>query len=201
MARPVSKDYRTAILGAFDRHSIRSIREINNHLKNVDEYRSYQSTRRMLITLCREGLLSELPSRADKNAIQYTKLVFNSSVGLVTYDKELVDIQRYVAELTGNKFPEVISPQAELAIKQWILDALASSYAKGYEGKRETPDPDYLKKRLEATQEMLKRMHIFINDFLESGVFSPVAREHLAMDFAKQYPELHAAIVDKTWRE
>jgi hypothetical protein len=201
LARPVNTEYRSAILGAFDRHTIRSIKEINNHLKLTGEFKSYHSTRRILVSLCKEGLLSELPSRADKNAIQYTKLVFNTSVVLVTYDKDLVDVGQYVHRLVNEQFPEAISPQASVAIKSWILDALASSYPNGYEGKRDIPDPDELKKRLETTLEMLKRMHVFIRDFLESGAFSPVARAHMAEDFAKQYAELHTAIVEKTWHD
>lgn len=200
MARPVSKEYRAAILGAFDRHTIRSIKEVNNHLHNVGEFVSYQSTRRMLKTLVAEGLLSELPSRLDKNTLQYTKLVFNSSVALVTLDGKLVNVSQFAQSLVKQEFPAVISQEAGEAIKKWMLDVLASSYEQGFADKRDIPDPDSLKKRLTKTLDMLQEMHRFVKNFMESGAFSPVARGHLADEFVKQYPELHAALVEETWR-
>lgn len=200
MARPVSKEYRTAILGAFDRHTIRSIKEVNNHLISVGEFRSYQSTRRMLINLVKEGLLSELPNRLDKNTIQYTKLVFNSSVALVTLDGKLVTVDQFVRSLVSTEFPPVISPEAGEAIKKWMLDVLASAHEQGFADKRDIPDPDSLKKRLTQTLQMLQETHRFLKNFMESGAFSPVARGHLADEFVKQYPELHAALVEETWR-
>lgn len=200
MARPPNKDYRAAILGAFDRHTIRNIKEINNYLKEVDQFTSYASTRRMLIRLCNEGLLSELPGRGNKNAIQYTKLILNQSIALVTFNKQLVETKRFIDELIPTKFPEVIHPQAEQAIKQWMLDTLASTYPQGYEDKRELPDPDSLKQKLETTLEMLKDVHQFIKGFLESGAFSPVARQYLSEDFRDELAEYHAAIVDNNWR-
>jgi hypothetical protein len=199
LSRPMDKDYRVAILGAFDRHSIRSIKEVCNHLQEVGQFKSYQSTRRMLIRLAKEGLLTELPQRTDKNSVQYTKLVFKTNVKLIAYNQDVVSLGAYIHRLVNEQFPEIIDEQATIVIKHWMLESLASAYPDGYSGKRDVPDPNSLQKKLEGTLSMLKDMHSFLKNFLDSGVFTPVARSNIAKDFMKHYSQEHVVIVEELW--
>lgn len=199
MARPVDTEYRTAILGAFDRHTIRSLGEVNNYLKEVGEHKSYQSTRRTLDKLCEEKLLTKLPRRGDKNAALYSKLVFNQSAKFVNRAGYVVTTKEFLDELISTKFPPVVEEQAALVIKHWILDSLGSAYPEGYTGKRDYPEEEKLKRRLEGTLKMLRDMHGYIKGFLDSGAYTSVAREILAAEFKNELAPYHVSIVEENW--
>lgn len=201
MARPVDTDYRSAILGAFDRHSIRSLGEINNYLKEVNEYKSYQSTRRMLDRLCNEKLLTKLPRRGDKNSVFYSKLVFNQSAKFIGRDGYVVTTKQYLDELMNKELPRVIDPSVANVIKHWMMDSMASSHPDGYTGKRDYPNEHQLKKKLESTLRMLSETHAYIKNFLESGVYTSVAREIMASEFQGELAEYHISIVEESWME
>jgi len=199
LARPVDTDYRTDILGAFNRHTIRSLGEINNYLKEQGTYKSYQSTRRMLDKLCGEKLLTKLPRRGEKNSVLYSKLVFNQDAHLVGRDGYVVTTQEFIDELLSKEFPQVIDKQISTVIKHWMLDSMASSHIDGYTGKRDYPDERLLKKKLEGTLRMLAEMHAYLKGFLDSGIYSPVAREIMAEEFRDKLAAYHVAIVEETW--
>lgn len=200
MSKPANLDYRAAILGAFDRHTIRSLQEINEHLKGQEEYKSYQSTRRMLELMCKEGVLSQLPKRGPRNQVFYTKLIFNSNaVKLINPNGELVSLPLFLNALFDYEFPKVVDEKAAEAIKLWMLDALASVDPEKYVGKRDIPDYKELQRKLKKTLEMTGKLHAFIKNFLDSDVFSPVARSNLLLEFSEQAPIEHVMIVEKRY--
>lgn len=202
MPKPSDLDYRAAILGAFDRHTIRSLQEINEYLKKSGEFKSYQSTRRMLGLMAKEGVISQLPKRGPRNQVFYSKLIFNdNAVKLVNHKGELVSLPLFLHTLFDYEFPSVVDAKAAEAIKLWMLDALASVDPEKYVGKRDIPDYKEIERKLKATLEMTGKLHAFIKNFLDSDVFSPVARSNLLLEFSEQAPIEHVMIVEKRWNE
>jgi hypothetical protein len=156
----------------------------------------------MLSKMAKEGLLSELPQRGDKNSVQYSKLLFHTNAQFINHEGEVISLKDFIAlMMAGEGFPEIIDKQAALVIRYWMLDILGSVYPEPYQGKRDIPDPEQLKKKLESTLEMTKKFHMLIKNFLESGVLTPVARDGLVQEFKTNAAMEHAAIVDKSWME
>ncbi|MFE1145213.1 hypothetical protein [Streptomyces rochei] len=189
MPKPVDVEYRAAILGAFDNYTIRSIAEINNHLKSVGEFKSYRSTLRMLHKLNDEGLVNKLPSRGHKGTIFYTKMVLNQSTArLVSPDKDLLSLGQFITTVMDWDSDGLLSQGAENALKVWMLDTLASVVPEAFEDKRDIPDPNDIRRKLKKMLDMTGKLHGFIKGFLDSESFSPVARNNLAQEF-RESPE------------
>lgn len=202
MSRPVRRELRTAILDGLDKKPISTVKDVISHLKETNQYQSDQSTRRMLIKMCREGLVYELPKRGDKGTIFYTKHMFNKHLRLITANGENVTLRGFIHELLENTSPDILSDSAMKAIKVWMLDSLGSTIPVAYSSKsREVPDEFVLKGKLEETAAMLSYWHKFVTNFLNADIWSEFAREKLAEDFNSNCVEEHAIIVDRSWME
>jgi len=190
MPKPVDVEYRAAILGAFDSFTLRTVKEINNYLQSVGEFKSYRSTLRMLDKLVSEGVINKLPRRGDKNTIIYSKMMFNQNTVRLVNDKQellaLGSFLQFVMDWTTNG---LLSDGAERALKVWMLDTLASAVTHAFENRRSIPDPNYTRRKLKGMLDMTGKLHGFIKSFLDSEVFSPVARDNLLQEFQSS-PEL-----------
>lgn len=201
MARPRNTDYRSDILNAFDRNGgIGTVTNVNKHLKEVDKFQSIQSTRRMLIRMVREGLITELPKRGDKNQIFYIKANFKNVTRFANYTGDNVSLREFIHTLLNDVNPDVINPEGLTLIKTWMLDVLGSTIPVAYASKgRDTPKPEELKKRLENVLSMTRKFHAFLKTFVDSDIWSDTARERLAKEFNNSCVEEHAGIVDRVW--
>jgi len=189
LSKPIDVEYRAAILGAFDSYTLRTVKEINNHLQNMGEFKSYRSTLRMLDKLVNEGVLSKLPRRGDKHALVFSKLVFNHNVvHLSNANQELLELGSFIQYVMDWDSDGMLSKGAQNALKVWILDTLASAVPEAFEDKRDIPDPNHIKRKLKGMLDMTGKLHGFIKSFLDSEVFSPVARDNLAQEF-RESPE------------
>lgn len=201
MARPRNKDYRSAILGGFDSKPISTIKDINNTLKEFNPNQNYQSTRRMLSKMVKEGLIVELPKRGDKNQIFYTKAIFKNVTRFQTYEEENVSLREFIHTILETN-PELIDSAVMDVIRTWMLDILGSTIPEAYKGKnRKVPDQWALKKSLEATLNMTRKFHALIKTFVDSDIWTDAARERLAKEFEANCIEEHAFIVDRAWIE
>lgn len=195
MARPVDKLYRTAILNAFDTKLQLTIKEVHEHLVSVNMARTYQSTRRMLFKMAKEGLISELPRR-DGHILVYTKLLANNHLRFVNYNGETVSLLKYIDDLVNTTFSPIFSEHIQKRIKSAILDYLAGHYEEPYSSKgRESPDINEMKRALEEVLSGTRLMHMLIKQLLDA----PVDKERLILEFKTSCAEQHAAIVDRTF--
>jgi hypothetical protein len=201
MARPQDNEFRTALLGALDKKLLSSLGDINEHLKSVGQFKSYQSTRRMLIRMEQEGLVSKHPTRLQNNQVQYSKRVVSPHLVLRDLDGNIVDLARFIHSVFNAKFPEIVDPKATVAIKQWMFDYIVASDPKRYAGIRETPDRRQLKKKLQGTLLMLQDMHMFIKHFMDSDVHSPVAEAKLARELNECPNTQIELIVNQQWSD
>lgn len=200
MARPQNSERRTAILEAFDKQPICSIKDIMNMVP--EEHRtSYQSTRKMILKMESEGLLSALPERGDNNQTYYVKSIFKAITRFVDYEGNNVSLKEFVHKLMGLE-SELVDSNAMMVIKSWMLDVLASSIPVAYSAKkREIPDDEELIKKLNAVLAQTRQLHMFIKSFMDADIWSPVARERLAKEFHSTCVEEHVLIVDRGWLE
>jgi hypothetical protein len=152
--------------------------------------------------MVREGLLIEIPKRGEKNQIFYTKAVFSNITRFMDYEGNNVALHEFIQELVESTNPRIIEPSAMKAIKLWMLDVLGSSIPVAYSDKsRKIPDHEQLKKKLEEVLTMTRQFHAFIKAFVDSDVWSDVARERLAKEFDETLKQVHAGIVDRVWLE
>ena len=197
MARPVNKDYRAEILNAFDNQLMLTIKEVQTHLNdNGFPEASYQSTRRFLIKMAKEGLIGELPRRAG-HILVYTKLLANGHLRFFNYDGEMVSLLKFIDDLVNaTEFSPIFSDYIQKRIKSAILDYLAGHHDGPYKSKnREAPDVRQMEKALREVVEGTRQMHLFISRFLQT----PVDKERLILEFKTTCAEQHAAIVDRTF--
>lgn len=205
MPKPYSRDYKPDILAALDEKPVNTIKGIERFV-NRDENKipiSYQSVRRKVLRMAKEGLLVELPNRGEHGQIFYTKAIFRNVTRFANYDGNNVSLREFTHTLMGDEKPafgELLNPKALLAIKSWMLDVLASVDEEAYEDKnRNVPDHEKLKSKLEVTAQLTRQLHAFLKSFIDADVWSPVARERLLKEFKSACVEEHAAMVDKSW--
>lgn len=195
MAKPVDKEYRAAILNAFDTKLQLTVKEVYEYLVSVGMAKDMQSTRRMLVKMTREGLVQELP-RINNHVRVYTKLMANSHLRLINYDGETVSLLKFLAELNDVTFSPIFSDNVQRKIKSAICDYLAGQFPEPYEAKnREVPDVQRMEKALQEVVEGTRLMHMFIKRFLDT----PVDKSKLVLEFKTTCAEQHAAIVDRTF--
>lgn len=201
MARPLKHDARTDILDGLDRKPISSVNDICDYLKEIKKFHSEQATRRMLMRMCNEGLITELPTRGNHNKVLYTKMLMPNVARLVSPNGKDLTLRAFIHELVNYEDPDsILSPSALTAIRAWMLDVLGSSVPKAYEAKaRPVPDEYELRSRLLEVQSMLSSYHKFISQFLKADIWSEYARENLAKEFNTNCVEEHAVIVDRAW--
>lgn len=200
MPRPTRNEYRTAILGAFDKQLHCTLKDVVTHLQTTPFFVSEQSTRRMLKRMTQEGLLTEINKRGEKNAVIYTKAVFNQFRQFVTLEGELVSLRAYIhsiSQLDSN----VIDSKALELIKGLMLEGMASSYQKPYITKGISPVADEeVRRQLNVLLNALSTWHEFIKNYLDSKIWDEHNRADLAKEFESALVEEHAAIVDRTWK-
>jgi hypothetical protein len=199
MTRPLRKDYRAAILGAFDNKLDVTLKDVTDHLKSVDAYISDNSARRMIHKMIREGLIVEI-GKGDKNKAIWTKAVFNKHTMFRGMDEQLISMRKFIHSVASLE-SKVISPEALSAIKTSILEILASSYPEPYavRGSNAVPDHEALRRDLSTITTALAKWHLFIRNFLETDIWDDASRERLAKEFQSSYVEEHAAIVNKQY--
>lgn len=208
---------RTAILSAFDQSPICTIIHVVNHIQAIDEkYElfslesyartntssiSYRSTRRTMQSMVREGLLTEIPQRGNKNQIFFTKAMFKNATRFVDLDGNTISLREFIYKLTDNAYDlPLIEPNAMNVIKAWMLAVLGSSIPDAYtaKGKPVPPVAEY-RQKLREVQIMTKKFHMLISEFLKADVWTPVAKETLAREFNSNCVEEHSIIVDGSW--
>lgn len=195
MARPVDKLYRTAILNAFDTQLQMTIAEVHQYLESINMDRTYQSTRRMLIKMSKEGLINELPRR-DGHILVYSKLLANNHLRFINYKGETVSLLKFIDDLTSTTFSPIFSEHIQKRIKSAILDYLAGHYPEPYSSKgREAPNVNEMLSALNEVLDGTRLMHMFIKQLLQT----PVDQERLTLEFKTSCAEQHAAIVDRTF--
>lgn len=197
--RPTNKQYREIILGAFDAHTHRTIKEVNEYLRERNAYVSEQSTRRMLTKMLSEGLLIDLGRRGDKNAVIYTKAIFNQHRFYPTLNGSPVQLPEFVSSVSQLD-SKLIDTAALNYVKRLILDSLASAYPEPYIAKGKSPvAKELVVRELTVVLDQLAQWHNFIKSFLEAKVWEDYQRDSLANEFKTKYPVIHALIVDKAW--
>ncbi|MGS2592224.1 hypothetical protein [Streptomyces hebeiensis] len=219
LSRPLNTELRSAILGAFDQTPVGTVQNVISHLKELNLKQeedntffklekktklntNYHTIRRVMVSMVKEGLLSELPKRGDRNQVYYTKAIFKNTNRLTDYSGNNVSLREFIHTLIDEVNPELINPSAMDVLKIWMLDSLGASIPGAYKSKnREVPKPEELRKKLEATLSMTRTFHAFIKAFLDSDIWSPVAQERLEREFKASCVEEHTAIVDKAWLE
>lgn len=208
MARPVNKGLRSAILSVFDAKPVVTVKDVYKELTKPNSTDvqtnqiSEQSARRMMSKMVKEGLITEIPKRGDKNQVFFTKAVFKNTTRFTSYDGSNVSLKEFIHTLTDDVKPELIDSNAMSVIKVWMLDSMAASIPVAYSSKnREVPNRDALKEKLEATLSMTRKFHAFLKSFVDSDVWDESAIERLAKEFNSTCVEEHAFIVDKAWLE
>lgn len=197
--RPTNKQYREIILGAFDTHTHRTIKEVNEYLRERNAYVSEQSTRRMLTKMLSEGLLIDLGRRGDKNAVIYTKAIFNQHRFYPTLNGSPVQLPEFVSHVSQLD-SKLVAFEALVYIKRLMLDSLASTYPEPYLAKGKSPvAKELVIRELNTVLDQLAHWHNFIKSFLETKVWEDYQRDSLANEFKTQYPVIHALIVDRAW--
>lgn len=199
MARPTNKEYRAIILGAFDTHMHRTLREVNDYLDSQRQFISNQSTRRMLNKMVSEGLLIEL-QRTEKNAIVYTKAFFNPMRKFATLEGELVGLKEFIT-LVSQLDSNVIDKKALTMVKGLMLNCLASTHPEPYTAKGRSPvAKEDVKRNLTVLLGALSTWHSFIKNFLDAKIWDDFNREMIGREFKGSLIMEHAAIVDGTWQ-
>lgn len=208
MARPYNKDFRADILGAFDAQPIQTITQVVNYLGNIADNEntedklkpSYQSTRNMMRKMVKEGLLTELPKRGDKNQSYFAKAIFKNVTRFASYEGDNVSLKEFIHTLITDVNPELVDSNAMKAIKVWMLDILGASVPESYADKnRAVPNPEQLYKKLNELLAQTRQFHAFVKSFVDADIFSPVAQERLATEFKSTCVDEHAVIVDRAW--
>jgi hypothetical protein len=171
LSRPYNQDFRSAILNAFDRKPIASIKNVvsiitetyaesdddldedikpdvkpnlfNSTITEVKPFvPSYQSTRTMMQKMVKEGLLIELPKKGEKNTLYYTKSMFKNVVRFTTLDGNNVSLREFIHTLVdSSKDPMLIDPIALNTIKAWMLGSLGSTIPDAYTSKNKSVPP------------------------------------------------------------
>lgn len=197
MAKPKNSERRTAILGAFDKQPICSIRDIMKYVPDI----KYQALRLTVIAMAEEGLLTELPGRGDRNTRYFTKAIFKNITRFSDYSGNPVSLKEFIHGVTTLE-SQLIDASAMKAIKVWMLDVLGSVKPEPYTSKNHSvPNDEELIKRLNVVLQELSKMHAFIKSFTLADIHSPVARERLAREFDSTCFEEHVVIVDRGWME
>lgn len=198
MARPRNKEYRKAILDALDKKFASSLKDINEHLREVNQYVSYASTRRMLIKMASEGLVAELPKRRDKNEVLFTKGAVDPYVRLTTFGGDLVNLSEFITDTYSQELG-LLDPDVRIKLKALMFDYLVSARPDLYKGVREVPNKDEIKKKLQYTLEYIQQLHRFIKTFLQSDIHSPVARSKVARELETVCTDKQVEILVREW--
>lgn len=185
MARPRDNEYRAAILGALDKKFTSTIGDVNEHLKEVMQFKSYSSTRRMLLKMVTENLVTIHPQRLDKNEMVFIKGLVSPHLILTDSNGEKVELSQFIGNVFNAELPPVIDKKAAIALKSWMFNYLLSADPELFKGVRETPNRKELKAKLEGTLEMLGSVHAFIRHFLDSDLHSPVAEQKLMRELQR----------------
>lgn len=209
MAKPYERNHRSDILNAFNSTAVATVSDIVTIINSSPEVTSesvsptsYQSTRRMMLKMVKEGTVTELPKRGEKNQRYYTKTFFKDTTRLINYEGDNVSLREFIHSLVDDVSPEIVNPEALKVIKYWMLSTLGASDPVAYAAKnKETPNVDAMRKQLEATLAMTGKFHRFLKSYLDSDVWSPVARERLLKEFKASCVEELTVIVDNTWME
>lgn len=176
----------------------RTVTEVNDYLKDIKRYVSDQSTRRMLAKMVKEGLLVEI-GRGEKNAIIYTKAVFNPHRYFSTLDSKVVQLTEFMHHVMTLD-SKLLAPNALVQIKRLLLDNLASTYPEPYENKNLPPvAKEDVRAALTNLMENLATWHSFIKNYLDAKIWEDFQRDSLAKEFKETYPKAHALIVDRAW--
>ncbi len=201
MARPKDNVYRTAILGAFDKRLQCSVPEVIEHLKEVNQFKSEVSARRMVKTLVTEGLLTELPSRGKNWQVYYAKSeIFQGKVGFISENGALLNLRNFCASV-ANLDVRLLNDEVGSRVQEAIFEILGTCNTEYYEqAKRPIPDAKLAKQHLEQVAEDMRRLHFFIKSFLDSRVWSDVDKTRLDTEFKENASIERAAIIDGTWR-
>src|SRR5688500_9886119 len=122
MARPVNKEHRTQILNALDKKFANTIKDVQESTGNT-----YQSTRRMLLTMVREGTVVMLPQRGDNNEMLFTKGTASPFVVMTTYEGDPANLSEFISNTYASDLSPLVGDEARLAIKKWMFDYLVSA--------------------------------------------------------------------------
>jgi len=182
MARPRDNEYRTAILNALDMKFACSINDVNEYLKESNKFKSYASTRRMLLKMVSEGVINIHPKRHDKNAMYFMKGTVSPFVKMSSFNGDVVNISDFINSTYDLELDSFLNESVATGIKSLMFDYLVATRPDLFVGIRDIPDRKEIRRKLEKTLEYTQTLHRFIKSFLTADIHSPVARKNIARE-------------------
>ncbi|MFE1915009.1 hypothetical protein [Streptomyces anandii] len=145
-----------------------------------------------------EGLLLTL-GRGEKNALIYTKAVFNPFQTFQTLDGESVSLLEFVQHVDALE-SRLINPQALGMLKHLMLGYLASTYDKPFIAKGKTPvAKEDARAGLTELIKFLSSYHALVKSFLDNKIWDEHNRDSIAKQFKENLAVIHAYLVDKDY--